>query len=72
MSTKKEIIDSLKESAIVTSVTIGGYMVLKYLFKMKPPSVALDISDVAKLGVGITAGVLVKDYAVDQKWINPL
>ena len=36
--------DSLKEGAIITSVTIGGYMILKYLFKMSPPSAKLDIN----------------------------
>ena len=69
---KKEIMDSLKEGAIVTGVTIGGYMTLKYLFKVSPPSAKLDINDVVKLGLGIVSGVLVKDYAVKQKWINPL
>ena len=34
----KEITDSLKEGAIITAVTIGEFMILKYLFKMPPPS----------------------------------
>ena len=39
MSTKKPdytkgITDSLKEGAIITAVTIGEVMILKYLFKM--------------------------------------
>ena len=46
---KKEIMDSLKEGAIVTGVTIGLYMILKYLFKC-PPSAKLDINDAGKLG----------------------
>ena len=42
---KKEIMDSLKEGAIITGVTIGGYMTLKYLFKVSPPSAKLDINE---------------------------
>ena len=65
--------DSLKEGAIITGVTIGEYMILKYLFKVvSPPSAKLDISDVGKLGFGIVSGVFVKDYGVEKKWINPL
>ena len=67
---KKEIMDSLKEVAIVTGVTIDGYMILKYLFKVSPPSAKLGISDAGKLGLGIVSRILVKDYAVQQKWIN--
>ena len=69
---KKEIMDSFKEGAIVTGVTIGGYMTLKYLFKVSPPSAKLDINDIFKLGLRIVSGVLVNDYVVKQKWINPL
>jgi len=73
MSTyNKELISSLKESAIVTGVTVGTFMALKYLFKVTPPTAKLDPADIFKLGGGIAAGVFVKDYAVDQKWINPI
>ena len=68
----KEITDSLKEGAIITAVTIGEFMILKYLFKMSPPSAKLDINDAGKLFLGISMSVLVKDYAVSQKWINPI
>ena len=67
---KKEIMDSLKEGAIITGVVVGGFMVLKYLFKVSPPSAKLDTTDVAKLGGGICMGVIAKDYAVSQKWIS--
>ena len=40
---KKEIMDSLKEGSIVTGVTIGLYVSLKYLFKVSPPSAKLDL-----------------------------
>ena len=67
---KKEIMDSVKEGAIIIVVTIGRYMTLKYLFKVPPPSAKLNINDISKLGLGIVSGVLVKDYAVKEKWIN--
>ena len=69
---QKEIMDSLKEGAIVTTVTIGSFMSLKYLFKVSPPSAKLDINDAGKLFLGIVGGVVVKDYMVNQKWIDPL
>ena len=47
--------DSLKEGLIVTGVTIGGYLTLKYLFKVSPPNAKLDINDVVKLGLGIVS-----------------
>ena len=64
--------DSLKEGAIVAGVTIGEYMILKYLFKVSPPIPKLDISNAGKLVVEIASGVLVKDYALQNEWINPL
>ena len=41
-------------------------MILKYLFKMSPPSAKLDIKHAGKLGLGIVGGVLVKDYAIQK------
>ena len=61
---------SLKEGSIVTGVTIGGYVVLNYFFKISPPNPKLDINDVLKLGFGIIGGVGIKDYVLNQKWIN--
>ena len=58
MSTmKKEIMDSLKEGGIVTGVPIGVYMILKYLFKVSPPTAKLDIKDVVELDLGIVSGL---------------
>ena len=62
--------DSLKEGSIVTGVTIRRYLVLKYVFKISPPSAKLDINDVFKLGLGIIGGEIVKDYAVKKIWMN--
>ena len=67
---KKEIMDSLKEGAIITGVTIGFFTFLKYLFKVSPPAAKLDATDIVKLGGGICTGVLAKDYAVSKKWIS--
>ena len=50
---KKEIMDSLKEGAIITGVTIGGYMTLKVPLQDLTPSAKLDINDAGKLGLGI-------------------
>ena len=48
MSTKKEIMDSLKEEAIVVGLTIGGYITLKYL--LSPPT-----DDTTDTNAGTTA-----------------
>ena len=33
---KTELIESLKEGAVITGVTVGGFMILKYFFKLTP------------------------------------
>ena len=67
---KKEIMDSLKDGAIITGVTLGVFFGLKYLLKTQPPTVKLDGMDALKLFGGISSGVLLKDYAVYKKWID--
>ena len=67
---KKEFMDSLKDGAIITGVTLGVFFGLKSLLKTQPPSVKLDGMDALKLFGGISSGVLVKDYAVYKKWID--
>ena len=62
--------DPLKQRSIVTGVTIGGYVVLKYLLKISPPTAKIDINDVFKLVFGIIGGEIVKNYVVQKKWIN--
>ena len=42
---------SLKEGFIITGVTIGSFMVVKYLFKISPPTAKLDINDASKIKV---------------------
>ena len=65
---QKEIVDSLKDGAIVTGVTLLTFYTLK-LLKIKPPTASLDPTDAFKLAGGICLGTLAKDYAVYKKWI---
>ena len=67
---KKEVMDSLKDGAIITAITLGVFSSLKYLLKTQPPTVKLDGMDALKLFGGIATGVLAKDYAVYKKWID--
>ena len=67
---KKEVMDSLKDGAIITGVTLGVFFGLKYLLKTQPPTVKLDGIDALKLFGGVATGVLVKDYTVYKKWID--
>ena len=53
--------------AIVAEVTFGEYMILKYLFKVFPPTAKLNITDASKLVAEIASGILVKDYAVKKE-----
>ena len=46
---KKEITNSLKEVSIVTLVTIGIFMELKYLFTVSPPIAKIELSNSSKL-----------------------
>ena len=66
---KKKVEDSIKDAVIVTVTTTGLFFALKAA-GMKPPKAAMDATDSMKLGAGIGAGVLVKDYVVFKKWIN--
>ena len=66
---KKNIEDSIKDGLIITATTTGIFYVLKAA-DMRPPKASLDAMDIMRLADGIVRGVLVKDYAVDKKWIN--
>ena len=66
---KKDILDSLKDGAIVTGVTLLTFYTLKAL-KIKPPTASLDPMDAFKLAGGICLATLAKDYAVYKKWID--
>ena len=66
---KKNIEDSLRDGLIITIRTIGIFFGLKAA-NVKPTNASLNAMDIMKLGGGICEGVLVKDYAVYQQWIN--
>ena len=66
---KKNVEDSIKDAPITTVTTTGLFFTLKAA-GMKPPKAALDAMNMMKLGAGICARVLMKDYAVYKKWIN--
>ena len=54
---------------IIKAVTNGIFFALKTT-NVKPPKAFLDDMDTIEFTVGICGGVLVKDYAVYEKWIN--
>ena len=54
---------------IITAITTRIFYVLKTA-NVKPPKASLDALDIMKRTGGIVGGVLVKDYAVYEKWIN--
>ena len=66
---EKKIEDSIKDGLIITATTTGIFYVLKAAGIM-PPKASLDAMDIMRLADGIVGGVLVKDYAVYNKWIN--
>ena len=66
---KKNIEDSVKERLIITATTTGIFYVLKVV-NAKPPKASSDAMDIMKRAGGVVGGVLVKDYAVYNKWIN--
>ena len=64
---KKNIEDSIKDGLIITSTTTRIFYLLKVASVRLP---FLDAMFIVKLAGGIVGGVLVKDYAVCNKWIN--
>ena len=66
---KKNIEDSIKDGLIITITTTGIFYALK-AGSIKPSKASLDAMDIMKFAGGIVGGVLVKDYAVYEKWIK--
>ena len=66
---EKNIEDSLKDGLFITIGAAGIFYMLKAA-NVKPPKAPLDAMDIMKLAGGICGGVLVKDYAINKKWIN--
>ena len=66
---EKNIEDSLKDGLVITIGAAGIFYMLKGA-NVKPPKAPLGAMDIMKLAGGICGGVLVKDYAINKKWIN--
>ena len=66
---KKNTDDSLRDGLIITIAATGIFLGLKAA-NVKPPKTSLDAMNIMKLAGGIYGGLLLKDYAVDKKWIN--
>ena len=66
---KKNTDDSLRDGLIITIAATGIFLGLKAA-NVKPPKTSLDAMNIMKLAGGICGGLLLKDYAVDKKWIN--
>ena len=66
---KKNTDDSLRDGLIITMAATGIFLGLKAA-NVKPPKTSLDAMNIMKLAGGIYGGLLLKDYAVDKKWIN--
>ena len=66
---QKKFEDSIKDGLIITITTTGIFYALKAA-NIKPPKASLDAMDIMKFAGGIVGGVLVKDYAVYEKWIK--
>ena len=67
---KKNLEDSIKEGMIITGTAVGIFGLIRMAKIASPPKVALDLSDIIKLGGGIISGALLKDYIYYKKWIN--
>ena len=65
----KSIEDSIKDVLIITATTTGIFYVLKAA-NVKPTKASMDAMDIMRLAGGIVGGVLVKDYAIYNKWIK--
>ena len=66
---KKTLEEAIKEGLIITGATVGIFWLLKMGKIASPPKAALDASDIIKFSRGIIPGALLKDYAVNKKWI---
>ena len=65
----KSIEDSIKDVLIITATTTGIFYVLKAA-NVKPTKASMDAMDIMRLAGVIVGGVLVKDYAIYNKWIK--
>ena len=66
---EKNTEDSIKDGIIITAPATRIFFVLQAA-NVKPPKASLHAMDIMKLDGRICGEVLVKDYAVYQKWIT--
>ena len=66
---KKNVEDPIKHELIINTADTVIFFALKAV-KVKPPKANLDAMDIIKLAGGICGRVLMKDYAIYNKWIN--
>lgn len=69
MNEKQNNEDSIIDGLIIMATTTGLLFVLKAA-NIKPPEASLDVIDIIKLAGGTCRVVVVKDYAVYEKWFN--
>ena len=66
---RKNIKDSIKDGLIITATATGTFFALKAV-NVKPPKASLDAMAIMKLAGAMSGGLLVKNYAVYEKWIK--
>ena len=65
---KKNIVNDLYHSTLVSSFAIGYAMLAKKIFKIAPPSIQkFDMEDVGKLVAIVAASEMTRDYLIKQK-----
>lgn len=69
MNEKQNNEDSIIDGLIIMATTTALLFVLKAA-NIKPPEASLDVIDIIKLAGGTCRVVIVKDYAVYEKWFN--
>ena len=65
---KKNIINDLYHSSLVSSFAIGYSMLAKKILKIAPPSIQkFDLEDMGKLVVIVMASEMTREYLIKQK-----
>ena len=65
---KKNIVNDLYHSALVSSFAVGYSMLARKILKIAPPSIQkFDLEDIGKLVVIVAASEMTREYLVKQK-----
>lgn len=64
---KKLFVNSAYQGAIYSALIVAYSQIAKQLLKMKQPEIRLEGTDIAKLGVLVTAADVTFDYLVAAK-----